>query len=63
MTVTVSSPPTAPTGSAVRQNISLTPEARRLLRELAEQTEEGNVSRLIRRLAREEAQRRKDEQG
>ena len=56
-------PPVAPRPPIHRRfSLYLTPEAAQRLRTLADQTEEGNVSRLIRRLIREEAERRDDKQ-
>ena len=51
----VSRPPRPP---KVRQQIHLTVDDARLARKLAEQTDDGNLSGLFRRLVRAEAERR-----
>lgn len=51
-------PPGVPKPPYTRFSLYLTAEAAQRLRTLADQTEEGNVSRLIRRLIAEESDRR-----
>lgn len=55
--------PPEPTTPPVRLNVYLSASDRQLLAQLAADTEEGNVSRLIRRLVREEAKRMQRKEG